>query len=124
MSERCKAVNNRGLPCQAWAGADGYCFYHSPSRERERAQAGRVGGVVSKRLRGLAPVGVGSVSDLLPLLSLLIDDVLAGELKPTNRARAIVALAGCYAAIATGSELERRVARLEAQTNERDSQES
>ena len=119
MAARCKATTARGEPCQAWPGASGYCFAHDPARRVEHMQASVKGGKRASRLRGLPPAHVGAVADLLPLLSRLIDDVLASEYSSTKRARTVVALARAYSEIAQASDLELRMAAIENALGER-----
>ena len=113
MPMKCSATNRRGQPCQAWAGASGYCFAHDPERTAAHSKASAKGGRKASKLRGLPAAKVRSVSDLLPLLSRLIDDVLVNEYGAVKRARTVAHLARCYANIVMTGELEQRVAAIE-----------
>ena len=44
---RCKSLTAAGGPCRAQPGQDGYCFAHSPSQGRKRAEARLAGQAIT-----------------------------------------------------------------------------
>jgi len=115
----CKATRRDGAPCGGYANGSGYCFAHDPNRAGAIAEARQRGGR-ARHGRRVGPVGehdpvtIGGPADLLGLLERAVNDALELE-NSISRARTLGYIAGVYATIWTGTELERRVAALEAQ---------
>jgi len=81
----CKGYTKNGTPCEATAGADGWCFHHRPDAEAQAARqdARRKGGQVGKA-RTLDPselnVDFRTAQDVTELLSSICEWVLTGRL--------------------------------------------
>lgn len=56
----CKELTAKGKPCEAPAGASGYCFHHDPARAAER-HAARVKGGATSHVVMQAAQGKGTV---------------------------------------------------------------
>ena len=117
----CIATRRDGLPCGGYANESGFCFAHDPARAGAIAEARRKGGAArhGRRIGAVGehdPVTIGGPADLLSLLVRAVNDALELE-NSISRARTLGYIAGVYAGIWTGTELERRVAALEAQNN-------
>jgi len=116
----CKATTKDGLPCRALRVTDSdYCFMHDPALAEERKEA-RARGGRARHGRKIGPVGEGEyveirdLGDVLRVLASELNAVLSLE-KSISRARAVGYLAGIMANIYQASELEQRLAALEAQ---------
>jgi len=113
---RCKAKNRKGEPCAAYAlsGSD-FCYWHDPERAEERraARHGRKLGATGDA----GPVTLDTVADVLPILADELTAVLSLE-KSVSRARAVGYLAGVVLRAFEVSELQERVAALEAAIRE------
>lgn len=116
----CSAKTKTGKPCQGFAvhGSD-CCFTHSPDRAADRARANSKGGKARQgRIVGSvgAPervVTIASVGDVLKVITDAINDCLRLE-NSIARARALGGLAGAALKAFEVSELEQRIAALEA----------
>ena len=117
-ANRCRAVNRRGEPCQAYTVAgSSWCFWHDPERAAERKEARSRGGLArhGRKLAGGDPVQIRSVADLLALLEAAAGDLLA--LEPSiGRARALAYLVASGLRVLEVGELERRIGALEEVT--------
>ena len=116
---RCKAKNRKGEPCAAYAlsGSD-FCYWHDPERaEERRANSARGGYARHGRKLGATgdagPVTLDTVADVLPILADELTAVLSLE-KSVSRARAVGYLAGVVIKAFEVSELQERVAAVEA----------
>jgi len=110
----CKAITKSGEPCGAYAGADGFCFMHSPTQAARRAEARRLGGQRQRASHSGAdcPVTVQSMGDVLRLLDYTLAE--AGRLENSlARGRLLVSLADCYIRAVQAGEFENRIAALE-----------
>lgn len=115
----CKAIAKSGRPCQSFAvtGSD-FCVMHAPERAADMADARRKGGH-ARHGRQIGSVGVvqpvklATLADVLGVIEGAVNDVLTLE-NSIGRARAIGYLAGAWGTLYESSELERRVAALEA----------
>ena len=115
---RCAAIANSGAPCQAYALGDSeYCYWHDPSKADERTAARRKGARVAAKLRAMDGITIASVADWLSVLVDVANDVLRTEMRASNRARCICLIAKTYAELATATDLESRVAALEAKAD-------
>lgn len=115
----CQATTKRGRPCQAPAGPDGYCFWHSPARAAERAQARRKGGqarhgrAVRHITEDTPPTALQTPEDALTVLEHALGVALA--LEPSHaQVRALTSLALAALRVHEAGELEQRLAALEA----------
>lgn len=114
----CQGIRKDGTPCGGSPNASGYCIAHDPARAGVAAAARRAGGH-ARHGRHIGPVGEGeavrlaTLDDVLGLLERAVNDVLTLE-NSINRARALGYLAGAWGTLYESSELEKRVAALEA----------
>ena len=117
--KRCKATNRTGAPCNAYAvSRSDFCYWHDPERADERrANSARGGHARHGRTIGTTgdadPVKLESVADVLPILASEITTLLTLE-KSVSRARAVGYLAGVVIKTFEVSELQERVAAVEA----------
>lgn len=116
----CIATKKNGQPCATYALADSdFCFAHDPAQAAARAAARRAGGharhgrKVGKTGDG-KPVKIASVADVVKLLERTINDALTLE-NSLNRANTIGRLAMVFVKCFEVSEIEQRLAALEAQ---------
>ena len=116
---RCKATTKAGRPCSCFAlhGSE-YCFSHAPELAEKRREARSRGGRARHgRTIGQTPGGyqveIKSLSDVVKLLERTINDALSLE-NSLSRANTIARLAQVLANIYQVSELEQRIAALEA----------
>ena len=117
-NRQCKAKNRRGEPCGAFAVADSdYCYWHDPTKARERAEARRRGGQArhGRRISETEfrpPVRVSGVDDIMSILERTILDLLRLE-NSISRARALIYAASVGLKALEVGELEERIAVLE-----------
>lgn len=117
--ERCRAKRKDGMPCQAPAIDDGYCFAHSPARKAERDEARRRGGRNSAkvvRLRGMVPPRLLPVFDLLETA---LTECHEGKISP-RQAQGMAALARAMVSVLQAGELEERVRNVESELQRRE----
>ena len=115
----CSATRKDGQPCQAptVVGDASLCFAHSPTTRDARTEARRRGGAGRSsiaRLERRRSVRLGTV---LSRLESALDGVESGKLTPAQGG-AIAALSRALVAVYEISELEGRLATLEAQQPE------
>ena len=114
---RCTATTARGDPCGAYAcSGSEWCFWHDPSRAEDRAEARRRGGLArhGRSLAGaVGSVEIREVRGVLSLLERAVSDVFELE-SSIARARTVGYLVGVALRALELSELEARVAALEA----------
>lgn len=114
---KCRDKNRRGDPCGAWAGDDGLCFWHSPSRAKERAAARRAGGL-ARHGRAIGTTGdpgqvdITSVDDVIRLLASEIQAILGLE-RSISRARCVGYLASVALKSFDLGEYDQRLAAVE-----------
>ena len=114
-ARQCRSKTKFGARCQANAGADGLCYFHSPSQARTRARARRCGGlarVIAKATQGKAAPVIANVGDVLGLVNDVIADVWLQE-NTAPRARALLAAAAQAIQCLQIGDLENRVKALE-----------
>ena len=116
MDARCKATTVAGSPCSARpVREDGYCWWHSPALEAERL-AGRVRGGKAKsnaaRARKDLPPAM-TTAELQQVLGGVLRGTLAGRIAP-HVANACAALGRTLIAVRKATEVEERLAALEA----------
>ena len=117
-AKRCRAVNQDGTPCQAYAlaGSD-YCFQHDPARAAERRDARSKGGR-ARHGRHIGPVGqaepvaLETMGDVAGLIRCTIYDTLQLE-NSLQRARTIGYLANLFLKALDMANLEERIAAIE-----------
>ena len=115
----CEHVKSNGDRCGAYSQhGSRFCFHHDPAKQAERAAARARGGRArATKGRALGPFEISAVADWLPILEAVTNDVCAHETRAIQRARAVATLARAYYDLTLGSELESRVAALEAREN-------
>jgi hypothetical protein len=107
-----------GRSCRATPLRDAeHCFWHSPDHEAEAAEARRLGGLRRKRERTVAGAyeldGLVSVEGSGRLLEIAVLDTLGLE-NSIARSRTLIMAAGMAAKLYEASELEARLATVEA----------
>jgi len=116
MAQHCKAKTKSGAPCQAWAGQDGYCFFHSPARRKAQSAARKLGGYNRQTQPGgdweQAPTKIRTLEDVLTVLDFALADALQLE-NSIARGRLLVAMANAYSGAIKVSEFEKRIEALE-----------
>lgn len=122
MASRCKARNAAGNPCSAhvYEGQD-YCRWHDPARASERRQWAVKGGrnkATSARLRKLWSEERLEPAEVTGLLSAALIATYQGELEP-GVLSAIASAARALVAVHEATEVEARLAVLEAAAQHR-----
>jgi len=115
MDSKCKAPNRTGKPCSATHFKDGYCRWHHPDLEAQRAAERAAGGQARSnkaRARRQLADAVMSIEDMDAFLCASMVKVAAGRMEP-NVGSAVATLAKTVVAIRQASELERRLEELE-----------
>jgi hypothetical protein len=100
----------------AQARRDGWCAWHDPGRRAEMAEARRRGGQARSNKARARKQLVGaamSPAELEGVIGLTIAQVLAGT-KPPSVGSAVAALARAAIAVREATEIEERLAALEA----------
>jgi hypothetical protein len=113
----CQQVTTDGRKCQARRiSGSRHCFFHAPERRTERAAARRAGGL-KKRMATLPEVTpdapLANAHDVSELLAQTINQVRRGELDP-KVGNAVGYLAGIFLKTIQQTEIENRIAALEA----------
>lgn len=116
--ETCQALTKAGKLCRARAGEDGYCLFHSPATVEVRRAARQRGGYNRRPPHGATlaelPDKVRSIQDVLSVLDYTLRELSALD-NTILRNKALVSLAGEYIHALETSDLETRIAALEAQ---------
>lgn len=118
----CKATTKDGEPCRCYAIEGGeFCYWHDPTKAAQRKEARAKGGR-ARHGRDLGSGGqerptvkIDSLADVITVLAGELADVLRLE-RSISRARAVGYLCSVLATIYKDSELEQRIAALEAHT--------
>ena len=116
MAKKCKyRKGNRHCKNHALTG-DEFCFFHSPKKAKERAQAQRKGGkkalAEKKRVLGESNIEIKNTADVVKLLNETINQVRTGEIE-VKIANAVGYLSGiCLKALEQG-DIEKRLEALE-----------
>ncbi|MDF3043405.1 MAG: hypothetical protein K0Q71_6111 [Thermomicrobiales bacterium] len=117
MVSRCKGTNASGSPCSAQpVGDDGHCYWHSPSTAAERAEGRRQGGRArSNRARAKKRMAAEALTpgEIQGYVAVALRGVLVGSITP-GVANAVASLARAAVAVRAATELEERLAALEA----------
>jgi hypothetical protein len=115
----CKAKTKAGNPCRALPGPDGYCTFHSPARADAQRAAHVRGGKASPtrvlKLDGAATLA--TAADVKELLAKVMLEVFNAPAAPQNlyrKARTVGYLAGVLLKALELTEIEERLAALEA----------
>ena len=115
MATRCQASNQAGKPCGAEPYRDGWCRWHHPSLAEQRrewsAKGGRRKSNRERARRDLPPAM--EPNELEQVLSGVLRGVIGGRIAP-NVGNACAALARTLVGIREATEIERRLADLEA----------
>ncbi len=115
MDRQCKGVNATGQRCDAKpVRPSGWCFWHDPALEAQRAEGRRQGGQ-SRSNKVRAKKALGESSDLIAVQAKLVgalEKVEDGTLDPA-RAQAMASLARAIVAVAVPGELSERLAAME-----------
>jgi len=116
----CTGTTKRGTPCQNPAlPGEAWCWWHHPDKADARKLARSKGGK-ARHGRRLGDVGqgeyieIGELGDVVGVLERELNALLSLE-KSISRARAVGYLASVLSSIYKDSELEQRLAALEAQ---------
>lgn len=118
----CKGKTITGAACRAPAGASGLCFFHENPDQAHTL--GRAGGMKNRsKLVDTPPVGTLSAADLRDILAEAIQDVRSKKMPP-RVGSAVAQLCNSAHRIIPTADLEARVARLEQQLAEQQSQTS
>lgn len=117
---RCRGIKKDGERCGAFAGREGFCYYHDPrisdeQKTRTRALGGQAGGTFSRMQRLMPPRLRGVFDDVVNAMA----DVQSGVLSPP-RATALASLATAAVRVLEAGELEERLRTLEATTADED----
>ena len=112
----CRAQTKRGQPCAGFALTGGeHCLSHDPERAGALREARAKGGAAASKLRAIR--GRRSRLDTVPALvgftAGVIHDALEGRLTP-DVARTVLYGLGLQRQLVESSDLERRIAALEA----------
>ncbi len=124
MDAKCTARNRAGEPCGAQAWRDGLCRWHHLGLEVERATWRRTGGEQrsnKQRARRQLPDAVLTPAELQGFIGLALRGVIAGEIEP-GVANAVATLARAAVVVREATELEDRLAALEATADGQDGQ--
>ncbi len=117
MDRACKGVNTAGQTCSAKpVRADGYCYWHSPGLEAERAEGRRKGGASrSNKARAAKALGPEPMTlrELHVLLGVTVRGTLTGRVEPSV-ANAVASLSRAMTAVVQAGEVEERLRELEA----------
>jgi len=114
----CKATRKDGSPCGALCvtGSD-YCFMHDPALAKERKEARSKGGRARHgRQLGKTAGGyieINELGDVVGVLEHELNEVLQLD-RSISRARAVGYLASVLASVYKDTEIETRIAALEA----------
>lgn len=114
----CSAIAADGRRCRASPMREQpFCFWHSPDREEDAAEARRLGGLRRRREKTLAGAydlaGLDSVGAIRRVLEIATLDALGLE-NSIARARVLISAALAAAKLLEVGELEARLASLES----------
>lgn len=114
---RCVFVKTDGSTCRAAPiREEDLCFWHSPARAEEVAEAGRLGGLRRRREKTVATAyefeGLHTVSDIRRLVEIAVLDTLG--LENIERSRTLAYLAQTAVKLLESGETEERLEALEA----------
>lgn len=113
---QCKAQTKAGRRCNGRANTSGFCFTHDPTQQEARTAARKLGGHhrrTAVRVSGDEPIKIESMADVLRLINAVIADTWQQE-NGAARSRALLGCADAAIKALTLTDLEARIARLEA----------
>jgi hypothetical protein len=112
---RCQATTQAGAPCRAFAVGGPHCRMHDPRHVDAVREARARGGAKASKLRALRArrPHLDSPSGLVRWVAQLLGDVVDGRVAP-DTARVLFYGVGQQRALLETSDLERRLAELEA----------
>jgi hypothetical protein len=114
---RCNATNSAGAPCSATpVRPSGWCWFHDPALTAERDAGRRKGGVErSNQSRARKQYADGALApiEVQGLIGTTLRAVLVGKVTP-GQGQAVAALARAAMTVREASEVEERLAELEA----------
>ena len=123
--QQCKATAKSGERCQGAAlPEDSFCWWHSPDKAEERADARSKGGY-ARHGRKIGETSDGekvlirSAADVIPILERAVNDLLCLE-NSISRARTLGYLAGVVVKAYEVTDLSERLAALEEALRSRD----
>ena len=120
----CSYIKTNGERCAAAPLRDGpFCFWHSPEKAEDVAEAQRLGGLRRKREKTLALAydvdGIRDATQVFRILEIALVDTLTLD-NGVARNRTLVAIAQAASKVHELSDLEERLASLEATIKSRD----
>lgn len=119
MRRQCGHVKGDGTRCGAAAPAgSAFCYFHDPEKAAARRESNQRGGRARSRRAAVLPEGtadlpLASMADVAGLLAATINQTRRGELD-CRVANAVGYLAATLAKVLEKSDLETRIAALEA----------
>jgi hypothetical protein len=117
MVGKCRATNAAGAPCSATpVRPSGWCWFHDPALTAERDAGRRKGGVErSNQARARKQYADGALApiEVQGLIGTTLRAVLVGKVTP-GQGQAVAALARAAMTVREASEVEERLAELEA----------
>jgi len=118
VTSRCGTLLPDGRLCRAFPIRDSVCcFWHTPDREEDAAEARRLGGLRRRRERTVSGAydftGLGSIESIRRILEIATVDALGLE-NSVARARVLIAAALAATKLLETGELADRLAVLEA----------
>ena len=91
--KQCQAKNKRGMPCNASANENGFCFTHDANKGKERAIARRNGGLqrITPHVAddSMLPTRTRSIEDVMTILDYTLQESL-GLQNSIQRGRLLV----------------------------------
>lgn len=115
----CKGTTKYGKPCGGFAvRGSAYCYIHDPAKAAERAKARQKGGRARHGRTGIEPSEQEQIDELtsenvLKVLTIAVNDCLKLE-RSLARSRTLASIAATAIKAIEATELEARIAALEA----------
>ncbi len=117
MEQMCIATTKEGRPCSAGpVRPSGYCYWHDPALLEQRLTDRQRGGAArsnAARAKRQLPDAVLTPAEMQGFIGLALRGVLAGRIEP-GVANAVATLARAAVAVREATEIETRLAALEA----------
>lgn len=113
---RCQARSAQGQPCRNAAGPSGFCWWHDPAQEKERAAARHKGGLHRRRRPSATEATAILVKSMQDAVTLLGEEIaLAREVAEPGleRLRAVSYALGAWAKLFEVGTLSDRLEALE-----------
>ena len=119
---QCKANNQTGERCKAFANGSGFCFMHDAAKGKQRALARRAGGLATKTPHfadaSLLPSKVRSIEDVFAVLDYALRETVGLD-NSINRGRLLVSISHGFIEALRVGELEKRLEAIEMALNMR-----